>query len=138
MPNHCAEVQTIFSSVNLDFFGVSADYEVAIMLALDFVLIEMDAKDLCSLVTVEKLTLLCVVNAMAILRFDGRALVSRAIFANRRVNVPDGYRAVVTTRYEVLIALFDDTNDATDRVCMLIFWRFQKYATANIKIPKPY
>lgn len=53
MPNHGAEVQAIFSSVNLDFLGVAADHEVAIVLALCFVLVEMDAEHLCSFVAIE-------------------------------------------------------------------------------------
>ena len=53
MPNHGAEVKAIFSSVNLDFLGVAADHEVAIVLALCFVLVEMDAEHLCSFVAIE-------------------------------------------------------------------------------------
>jgi len=99
MPNHGAEVKAIFSSVNLDFLGVAADHEVAIVLALCFVLVEMDAQHLSSFVAIEQFTLLCVVNAMAILWLDGRALVSGAIFTHRRVDIPDRDGAVVTTRY---------------------------------------
>jgi len=138
VPNHRAEVEAIFSSVNLDFLGVATDHEVAIVLALILVLVEMDAEHLCSFVAIEQFTLLCVVNAMAILWLDGRALVSGAIFTHRRVDVPDRDGAIVTSCYQVLVTLFDDTNYATDGVSMLIFWRFQKYTTADIKIPKTY
>lgn len=138
VPNHGAEVEAIFSSVHLDFLGVTADHEVAIVLALCFVLVEMDAEHFCSFVAIEQFALLGVVNAMAVLWFDGGALISRAIFTHRRVDIPDGDGAIVTSCYQVLVALFNDTNYATDGVSMLIFWRFQKYTTADVKIPKSY
>jgi hypothetical protein len=67
-----------------------------VVLALRLVLIEMDGEHLFSFKAVE-LTLFGVINAMTELRFDGCILVTRAIFANWRIHIPNRNSAVITS-----------------------------------------